>query len=34
MEAITTCLQKFSSNIKILKNTIYAIGNISYYSQK
>jgi hypothetical protein len=34
MESITFCLQKFSSNIKILKNTIYAIGNISFYSQK
>ena len=34
MESITSCLQKFSLNVRILKNTIYAIGNISFYSQK
>lgn len=34
IDAIAVCLKDFYTNPKILKNAIYSIGNISFYSQK
>lgn len=34
LAAISKCLATHKDNPKILKNTIYAIGNISYYSDR
>lgn len=34
LEGITICLQRHYINTRIFKNTIYSVGNISFYSQK
>lgn len=34
MHCIHKCIAQHQRNKKILKNTIYAIGNISYYGEK
>ena len=34
LAAIAKCLATYKDNPRILKNTIYAIGNISFYSTR
>lgn len=34
MEGIMACLEKYKESVRVVKNVIYSVGNISFYSQK